>query len=731
MDVPAARETWEFEGWRFERQTGVLLRQDATGAWAPVQIGLRALNILGLLLDQPGALVSKDSIMDVAWPNVAVAPNNLTVQMAALRRVLDQGRDGDSCIQTVPGRGYRFVLPVTRSDGTRADAVSAPVVASVVMPEPRSSHWRWHWLSAGLGGIVILALFAVMGLHAGWLVGPRTRPRLSIVVLPFENLSDARGEDYLADGITDDLTTDLSRVPEMFVIARETAFTYHVKSVDVRKVGDDLGVRYVLEGSVRKMDDKLRVNVQLVATETGAQLWADRFDEQLKDLSSGQEQVVRRIGQTLSVALWDAESDSGKRERPTSPDAFDLILRARSIGLHTMGPQEHAERLRLFEQALRLDPNAVSAMTGATNELIRRSFAGYNAAGGELERAGKLLADAASINPNHPFVLANAAFLLFAEGRYTESIAAFQYELKYYPNDDHAYAQIAECMINLGRAEEAIPMIEMAMNLDPRSAYNWSRYGDLGLALLLLGRDEEAIAWTRRALQANPNNAPAILCGFYIHLAASYARLGYFDEAHRALTEANRLWPFDTVRTHWPDDPSSRSYGAQLEGFQAALRLAGHRDHAEEAADFGVVSDGDLHHSLYGLTPMTTPGAMTIRTAELERLLAERKPIVLDPLLYSWGRSIPGAVGLKNVGIGNSLSDTMQDRLRRKMRELTSGDLTMPIVAVGWNSERFDGRNLALRLAALGYTNVYWYRGGREAWEANGLPETAVDIQDW
>jgi adenylate cyclase len=125
------------------------------------------------------------------------------------------------------------------------------------------------------------------------------------------------------------------------------------------------------------------------------------------------------------------------------------------------------------------------------------------------------------------------------------------------------------------------------------------------------------------------------------------------------------------------------------------------------------------------------PGARTIRTPELQLLLDEQKPLVVDPLLYSWGRSIPGAIGLQNAGHGGNTSDEMQGRLRKKMQQLTKGDLTRAIVAAGWNSERFDGRNLALRLVALGYTNVYWYRGGREAWEVAGLPETKVDVQDW
>ena len=172
-------------------------------------------------------------------------------------------------------------------------------------------------------------------------------------------------------------------------------------------------------------------------------------------------------------------------------------------------------------------------------------------------------------------------------------------------------------------------------------------------------------------------------------------------------------------------------YPEQIERYQTSLRLAGLRDHAEEDADFGVPTDGNLHQDYAGLTPTTVPGATTIHSTELERLLTERTPIVIDPLLYSWGRSIPGAVGLRSAGRGGSTSDAMQDRLRKKMLALTKGDLSTPIVAVGFNSERFDGRNLALRLVALGYTNVYWYRGGREAWEVAGLPETELDVQQW
>ena len=218
-----------------------------------------------------------------------------------------------------------------------------------------------------------------------------------------------------------------------------------------------------------------------------------------------------------------------------------------------------------------------------------------------------------------------------------------------------------------------------------------------------------------------------------LRLAAAHARLGQPDEARRAVAEANRVWPYATVRERAPDSLESPVYVAQMKRYQAALRLAGLRDHAEEDADFGAVSDDALHTELAGLTPMAAPGgAKLIRTAELERLLAEeRKPLVIDPLLNSWGRSIPGAIGLVHSGVGGSFSDETQGRLRQKMLAVPKGDFSAPVVAVGYNSERFDGRNLALRLVALGYTNVHWYRGGREAWEVHGLLETETDMHEW
>jgi TolB-like protein/Tfp pilus assembly protein PilF/rhodanese-related sulfurtransferase len=678
VDAAAAGDVVLFGEFRFDRSGSGLFRADGS----PVPLGSRALASLQLLIERQGQLVSKQQIMDAVWPGLAVEDGNLTVQMSALRKTLDQGRAEGSCIQTIPGRGYRFMSRVTH-----------------VMPD------------GGFGR-------------------PGTPPRLSMVVLPFANLSGNPEDNYLAETVTDDLTTDISRIAGMFVIGRESAYTYQGKAVDVRKIGTDLGVRYVVQGSVRKVDDVLRVNAQLVAADTGAHIWAERFDQPQTDRGAGQEEIAGRIAETLNVALTDIESARSKRERPANPDTFDLIIRARALSLHTMGTREYVERRALYEEALRLDPTSILAMTGLADDLIRLTF--HEKSGDELKRAEKLIAAAAAINPNHPAVLEHTAFLLYARFRYAEAVAAYQRLLEEYPNAPGAYSQIGYNLVYMGRAEEAIPLIEEAIRRDPRSPRIFYRYENMGHALLSVGRDEESIVWTKRALAANPNIYPEFRAQYNLRLVAAHARLGQFDEARRALDEAHRIWPYETVRGRSAtNDHSSPVRVAQVECFKAALRLAGLRDHADEDADFGIASDKRLRADLAGLTPTTVPGATTIHTAELEQFLAERKPVVIDSLVYYWGRSIPGAIGLKYAGYGGSYSDAHQDRLRAKMQALTSGDLSKPIVTVGWNSERFDGRNLALRLVALGYTNVHWYRGGREAWEVNGLPETEIDVQEW
>jgi adenylate cyclase len=730
MDMPVASETFAFEGWRFDVRAGSLLRQDPSGNWGPVPIGTRARDILALLLEQPGALVSKEAIMDAVWPNVVVEPNNLTVQIAALRRVLDGGRVGDSCIQTVAGRGYRFAPRVTRLHEAQPEPESQISLPDATTQVPRT---RWRWLLVGVGAIAAAAL-AIIATHGGWFAGRPPLPRLSLVVLPFENLSGDQKDDYLAEGITDDLTSDLSFIRAAYVVAPQSAYSYKGKPVDVRKIGNDLGVRYVLKGAMQRIGSTLKVNVQLISTETGAQLWSDRLDEQISDLAAGQEQIVMRLREELAISMVDIESARSLRERPANPDAFDLILRARALEHLPPSSQLSREALALYERALSLDSSSQIAMVGVAYFLIETSPIGDWGSFENMQRAGRLLAQARVIEPESDMVLNTYVYWLRSVGRCQEAIEAAQRAMQTDPSRARVwtgiYNELAVCKTWTGHAEEAIALQKKADVLNPRSPWKFNRYRYMGLGALLLGRDADAIELFQRSLALNPEVHGGTQWDFR-WLAAAYARTGQMQEARRYLSEADRLWPYDTVRGHFPPDPSCTVYVEQLKRLQASLRLAGERDHADEDADFGVPADGALHSEFAGRTPMEAPGAKTVRTMDLVALLARERPVVIDTMTYSWGRSIRDAVGLKFAGLGGRFTDTAQDHLRDKMRELTAGDLDRPIVAVGWNSERFDGRNLALRLVALGYRQVYWYRGGREAWEVNGLPETALDVQQW
>ena len=738
IDVRPTNDLFLFGKFQLDRQGGGLFRENEAGGVTPVPIGARALDVLCLLVSRQGELVSKQAILRAVWAGVVVEDKNLAVQISTLRRILGDGRTERSCIKTEAGRGYRFVAPVTRKQRDELPAVvppasASPHVASSSAVEVRSPSQprRRHRAIAALAAVGVLVVGALMTVAwtGGWIGAGSQPPRLSIVVLPFQDMDDDPSNDYLADAITDDLTTELSLLPGAGVIARDSAYTYKGKAADVRQIGRELGVRYVLEGSVRTIGAILRVNVQLVSAETGAHLWSDRFDEEISHLADGQQQIVARLGDTVGISMVEIEAARGWRERPTNPDSFDLILRARSLSHLTPNPQRNREQLALYERALLLDPQSTFAMAKIAYFLTDAEWSSP----GSMQRAGQLLEQARALEPRSAVVLDSSVYWLRSAGRCEEAIEAAEHAIRIDPNRLRAYTgvynELAVCKTRVGHAEEELALQAQVDQLNPRSPFKFSRYRHMGFAALMLGRDQDAIAFFRRSLALNPESSANRWT--YRMLAAAFARTGQMDEAKRALSEGDRLWPWFTIRSVYPEELSSPVYVQQIKDYQAALRLAGARDHADEDADFGVPADSSLRGEIAGRTPTGAPGATTIRTAELVRLLAEAAPLVIETVSNSWGRSIPGAVGLRFSGLGGRFADEGQDRLRRKMVELTGGERNRPVVAVGWNSERFDGRNLALRLTALGYTRVYWYRGGREAWEVADLPETALVPQEW
>ena len=370
MDTLSSTESSMFEGFRLDRRAGVLLRRDERGVFAPVAIGSRALDILGVLVERPGDVVSRAEIIETVWPGTAVEDSNLNVQVAALRRILDQNREQGSCIQTVPGRGYRFVAPVIRAE---ADA--------------------------------------------------RLAPRLSIVVLPFTNLSDDREQQYFADGITEDLTTDLSRLENMFVISRNTAFTYRNKPIDTKQLDRELGVRYVLEGSVRRSGSQLRVSAQLIDAASDAHLWAERFDRDMGDLFALQYEITTRLANALGVELIAAEAARATEH----PDALDYILRGRAVAFKQHSRDSYVERIRLFEHALALDPQSVEAQSRLAGSLAGRVLDGMaDSAAADIARAEGLVDQVLAASPRYAYAHLVKGQVLRAQRRWEEAVLEYE-----------------------------------------------------------------------------------------------------------------------------------------------------------------------------------------------------------------------------------------------------------------------------------------------------------------
>ena len=362
---------------------------------------------------------------------------------------------------------------------------------------------------------------------------PLGAPRLSIVVLPFANLSNDPEQQYFADGITEDLTTDLSRIAEMFVISRNSAFTYRNKSVDTKQIGRELGVLYLLEGSVQRSGHQVRVTVQLIDAETNAHLWADRFDHDAGDLFALQNEVTSRIAIALNRELLGREA-----ARPTdNPDALDYILRARAVGTKPLSRENHAEGIRLYEQALALDPRSVAAQSGLAGILAGRvPDEMTDSAADDLRRAAELVGQALASSRTTWARISLRAKLLRAQGRPEEAIPEYEMVITLNRNAAGAYVRLGWCKFFTGFIEESVPLYEQGIRLSPRDSNVGIWYDWVGRVHLLQSRTGEAIRWLEKARSANPAHP-----NIHAWLASAYGLNGETDRATRELAEARKL----------------------------------------------------------------------------------------------------------------------------------------------------------------------------------------------
>ncbi len=398
-------------------------------------------------------------------------------------------------------------------------------------------------------------------------------PRLSIVVLPFANLSGDPDQDYFAAGITDQVTTDLSRIDDSFVIARHTAFTYKDKPVNLRELGRDLGVRYVLEGSVLRAGSQVQLDAKLIDAATGGSLWAERFEGTRDDLLSVPNEVTGRIAATLRLELIEAEGRRLERARRNDPDALDDAMRGWALLYRAYSRANHQEARALFERAIATDPNTVSALIGLAFVLQGRS----DAPAEDRERADALLRRALDLEPNR----ASAHFVLGlvrrSKGRLQEAVDALQTAVSLDPNYARGYFELGVTLLCLGRAEEAIPLAERALRLNPRDPNVGDGFWLIGSAHLLAGRPDEAIEMLERARVSSPR-----LWYVRLFLAAAYGLDGRLEEAKQELAEHLRLRPefgsLAVIRARVPEISQAGFLERAEQTFDVGLHRAGMPD---------------------------------------------------------------------------------------------------------------------------------------------------------
>jgi adenylate cyclase len=437
-------------------------------------------------------------------------------------------------------------------------------------PEPKRRS-RLALVGAGIVALIVIAAGAWHFLGAN---RPAEAAHLSIVVLPFTNLSNDPAQGYFADGVTENLTTELSRLHNSFVIARSTAFTFKGKNLDAKAIGRELGVRYVLEGSVQRDANRVRVNAQLIDAESGAHLWADRFEEDVVDLFKLQDEVVARLARTLQIELVNAEAQRSLHDRPRNPDAIDLTMRGLALLNQPMTKASSYEARDLFEQALTLDSANADALAGAAWIDAFDYSQGWSDQGVDLyARAMQRANQALLLNPDQATAHYSKARLIMFKAKpndaasANEIISEAEASLRADPSFAQAYHPMAVGEMLLGHYEQAISHLEQAARVSPRDSFIGLWHMETGRALMGLGRYDAALQEGLKAIDSGYRQTLG-----YTALAAFYAAADKMPEAKAALTEAIK---FNTkLSVAWLDAHLS-GFIDSPPGFREALIKAG------------------------------------------------------------------------------------------------------------------------------------------------------------
>ena len=517
---------YEFGPFRLEADADMLFR----GA-EPVALGGRAVALLRLLLEKAGKPVAKDALMEAAWPGLAIEESNLTVQMAALRRAFAAVEGGSSWIETLPRRGYRYV---------------GPPAASL------SEGSRQTWLPSA------------------------SSDRPSIAVLPFLNLSGDPAQDYFSDGITEDIITELSRFRSLFVVARHSSFVYRTRSSDIREVGHQLGVRYVAEGSARRIGRRVRVTVKLLDAASGFTLWTERYDREIEDILAIQDEIVGKIVSTLPGRLEDAGREIARGKQTSNITAYDLVLLGnenwRQLTVRSM-----EEARGYFRKAVGLDPAYARAHANIAWTVVCAAFL-ESPAVPPLDDARREIEIALDLDENDAWSHSVFAQFLFLQSRDHEAETHFKCALALNPNDADVVAAFANILVYWGRWQDALTWIKSAKRLNPfpPNIYHWYH----ALALYSAREYEQAIKVLTEA-RSSDRWSHALLAACYAQTnrprEASFEAGAFVRERCLELSENGDALPLNTLdlarmRANRYRDPIDRDH------FLNGLRKAGLSD---------------------------------------------------------------------------------------------------------------------------------------------------------
>lgn len=572
----ANHDQFEFDQFVFDPLAGQLLRE---GCEVPLRP--KSLDVLHLLVVNAGQLVTKDHLFTTVWPNTVVTDDALVQCVRDIRVALRDEKQ--RVVRTIPRRGYIFTSTVVPRVGGGPREAMSPLtrpesISSKSPPSTRLgglSPWLGrHRLSASLVGLVVVVAAAWMA--TGVYIGRQgVAPSLSIVVLPLVNLNGDPQQEYFAEGLTEDLTTDLSRIPGSFVIARSSAYSFRGKSGDVRDIGRQLGVRYALEGSVQRLDEQVRLNVQFIDLENGRTLWADRFDGSRSDLVALQQRVTGTIARSLHLELIEAESQRASRERARDPNASDLALQGWSL-YERKTPESVAQARELLLRSVSRDPSAVFAWSllsdTYTADLLARWLHLRGATRAEwLQRAAHAADQAIALDPGNLYAIGARATVLQLEGKPEQSLAMLRRQVVLNRNYAPAWHRISYALLTLGQPEAALEAGNEAIRLSPRDGRLFSFYVVMAAACLHLERDAEALDWAKKSVAAWPQFGTS-----HAWVASASALLGDMNAAHVALTEFRRLQPGYTIASFRAERLSDNTvFLSQHERYYRGLHLAG------------------------------------------------------------------------------------------------------------------------------------------------------------